>query len=275
MANRSSVRGTGDRNRNRSRERLSSPPTHPYAHGYGSSLGRHWDDRRSPYGGRRSRSPSYRPSYPSYPTGPRREVLDLPPIRITPVPPRSRHREQELALPYGPSLAASPRREWEMNDVAKRASECPREVKKELVEAALPPAPVAAAVTLPNLPLPPTNALPPVPCKASTHPITAPSDTAKESDGGLEAILKPKPANQPSQSVITMTIRGASFEYNLERDLAEQPEGVITLLRHGTCRANWMMVGAHYRRKGNLASAERVVKAFIDCKHLIDYTLRG
>jgi hypothetical protein len=73
-----------------------------------------------------------------------------------------------------------------------------------------------------------------------------------------------------AQSHITMSTRlvislcDESIAYDLDA-LEEDPKGIISLLSLASCeRDKWMVVGGHYRRKGNLNAAISVVTAMIE-----------
>lgn len=61
-----------------------------------------------------------------------------------------------------------------------------------------------------------------------------------------------------------MVLCGEAISYDLEK-LESDPRVIIELLKVCSSeRASWMIVGAHYRRTGNMKSAIIVMKAFLE-----------
>jgi len=116
------------------------------------------------------------------------------------------------------------------------------------------PPPSFTSPLTPSLVLPvsfPTSSLLPV---ASLPPPVSPT-CAFPDNGGLSFSLETR---------IVMTLCGESIIYNL-RSLDTDPKAIIELLRTTASeRGNWMVVGAYYRRTGNIRAAITVVTTMIE-----------
>ncbi|THH17715.1 hypothetical protein EW146_g3137 [Bondarzewia mesenterica] len=72
------------------------------------------------------------------------------------------------------------------------------------------------------------------------------------------------PGLPPVQTSIVVPLCGESVSYDLE-SLEDDPKGIINLLTSAACNLDkWMVVGAFYRRKGNVSAAIEVVSQMID-----------
>ncbi|KDQ57753.1 hypothetical protein JAAARDRAFT_194035 [Jaapia argillacea MUCL 33604] len=71
------------------------------------------------------------------------------------------------------------------------------------------------------------------------------------------------PSFSSSHSQLNLTICGMSIPYDLDR-LEDNPDPIIALLQTaGSGRDNWMVVGGHYRRLGNINAAMTVVATMV------------
>lgn len=111
----------------------------------------------------------------------------------------------------------------------------------------------------------PDLSLPPTPLSISRPPIPLPEIINRDASNQSLAIVSESSFTLNTRLV--MTLCDELISYDLE-SLEDDPKTIIDLLRATSSeRDKWIVVGCHYRRKGNFKAAMSVVRTMVEGKY--------